>query len=108
MSELRTPRLHLRQWRDADLEPFAALSADAEVMRYFASPLGREESDAFAARCRDGIAQRGYAVWAIEVVGGPPFIGCAGIAEPRFTTKLTPALKVGWRLVRAQWGCGYA
>jgi hypothetical protein len=24
-----------RRWRDADLEPFAAMNADPEVMRYF-------------------------------------------------------------------------
>jgi hypothetical protein len=48
MSELRTPRLLLRQWRDADLEPFAALNADEEVMRYFPAPLARSESDALA------------------------------------------------------------
>ena len=31
--ELSTPRLLLRQWRDDDLAPFAALNADPEVMR---------------------------------------------------------------------------
>ena len=35
MAELITTRLRLRQWRDADLEGFAALNADPEVMRYF-------------------------------------------------------------------------
>ena len=29
---LRTPRLLLREWRDDDYEPFAAMSADPEVM----------------------------------------------------------------------------
>ncbi|MCY1243465.1 hypothetical protein D9M68_674950 [compost metagenome] len=36
--------LRLRQWRDADYAPFAALNADAEVMRYFpadAQPMWR-------------------------------------------------------------------
>ena len=28
---LRTPRLFLHEWRDADCEPFAAISADPEV-----------------------------------------------------------------------------
>jgi RimJ/RimL family protein N-acetyltransferase len=27
------PRVLLRPWRDSDLEPFAALNADPEVMR---------------------------------------------------------------------------
>ena len=32
MRELRTGRLLLRQWRDEDLEPWAGLNADPEVM----------------------------------------------------------------------------
>ncbi|MEY2847626.1 MAG: hypothetical protein RI885_291 [Actinomycetota bacterium] len=50
--DIRTPRLLLRHWRDDDLEPFAALNADVEVMRFFPSVLTRDESDAFVGRMR--------------------------------------------------------
>ena len=42
----------MRRWRDSDRPPFAALSADPEVMRYFPSVLDRAESDAFIDRLR--------------------------------------------------------
>src|SRR3954469_6280174 len=42
--ELETERLRLRDWRDEDLDPYAALCADAEVMRWLHGPLRREES----------------------------------------------------------------
>lgn len=32
--ELRTVRLRLRQWRDADLDPLAEMDADPEVVRH--------------------------------------------------------------------------
>lgn len=32
---LETPRLIIRQWEDKDREPFAALNADPDVMRFF-------------------------------------------------------------------------
>ena len=32
-----TARLRLRPWRDEDLEPFAALNADARVREFFPS-----------------------------------------------------------------------
>ena len=32
---LRTPRLCMRPWRNADLAPFAALNADPRVMEFF-------------------------------------------------------------------------
>lgn len=46
------PRLHgdrvvLRHWVPTDLEPFAAVNADPRVMKHYASPLTRPESDAF-------------------------------------------------------------
>jgi RimJ/RimL family protein N-acetyltransferase len=35
---LRTPRLLLREWRDADVVPFAQMSADPEVLHYLPAP----------------------------------------------------------------------
>ena len=108
MAELRTERLLLRQWRDADLAPFAALNADPQVMEHFPSPLTREHSDAFAASCRERIAERGWGIWAVEVVASGEFIGFVGLNEPRFDAHFTPAVEVGWRLARSAWGHGYA
>jgi RimJ/RimL family protein N-acetyltransferase len=108
LTELRTERLLLRQWRDSDLEPFAELNADPEVMRYFPAPLRRERSDALADRERTAIAEKGWGMWAVEVVGGAPFTGFIGLAELRFDAHFTPAVEVGWRLAREHWGHGYA
>ena len=101
MLALQTERLVLRQWRETDLEPFAALNADPEVMRCFPGPLTREQSDAFAGRARGLIAERGWGLWAVEVSGDAAFIGLIGLAEPRFEAHFTPAVEVGWRLARA-------
>ncbi len=108
MAELRTHRLVLRQWRDGDLETFATLNADPETMRYFPAPLTREESDRLAERARARIAERGWGLWAVEVVGGDPFVGFVGLAEPSFDAHFTPAVEIGWRLAREHWGHGYA
>lgn len=108
MAELRTARLLLRQWRDSDLEPFAALNADPEVMRHFPSVLTRAESDALALGARALISSRGWGLWAVEVVESAPFIGFVGLAQPRFDAHFTPAVEIGWRLAREHWGSGYA
>lgn len=108
MTELRTERLLLRQWRDADLEPFAALNADAETMRFFPAPLTREESDAHAERIRQHLEEQGWGLWAVEVAGGPAFVGFVGLARPSFEAHFTPAVEVGWRLAREHWGQGFA
>jgi ribosomal-protein-alanine N-acetyltransferase len=108
MAELRTARLLLRQWRRDDLKPFAALNADPEVMRYFPAPLSRRESDGLARTAHALIEARGWGLWAVEVVETRLFIGFIGLAEPRFEADFSPAVEVGWRLHRCQWGRGYA
>ncbi|HZT17002.1 MAG TPA: GNAT family N-acetyltransferase [Gaiellaceae bacterium] len=106
MTGLRTARLRLRQWRDDDLEPFAALNADPEVMRHFPSTLPRAASDELANRQRSLIEERGFGLWAVEAPEG--FVGFVGLNEPRFEAHFTPAVEVGWRLARHAWGKGYA
>lgn len=105
MTELRTERLILRQWRDADRDPFAELNGDPGTMRYFPAPLTREESDSLFDRASAHIDEHGWGLWAVEVVDGPPFIGFVGLSRPRFAPEL---VEVGWRLHRNHWGNGYA
>jgi RimJ/RimL family protein N-acetyltransferase len=106
--ELRTPRLLLRRWREADREPFAALNADPEVMAQFPHPLTRERSDHLVDLIEAEFARNGYGLWAIEVVGTGQLIGFAGLNEVGFAAHFTPATEVGWRLARPAWGHGYA
>ena len=105
---LVTPRLNLRQWRDEDLHPFAALNGDAEVMRYFPATLTKAESDTFAGSLRSLIAQRGWGLWAVEVTGVAPFIGYVGLHVPTAKLPCGPCVEIGWRLARAHWSKGYA
>jgi len=108
VAELTTSRLLLRQWRDADVEPFAALNSDPEVMRHFTAALTRSESDAFAALVEATIAEQGWGLWAVEVVDGPRFIGFVGLNRPSFEAHFMPAVEIGWRLARPYWSNGYA
>jgi RimJ/RimL family protein N-acetyltransferase len=105
LSELRTERLILRNWRDSDRDAWAELNADPETMRYLPSLHTREESDAFVDRTIDIIGRRGWGLWAVEVVGGAPFVGFVGLSIPSFAPE---HVEVGWRLHRDHWGNGYA
>jgi RimJ/RimL family protein N-acetyltransferase len=104
----RTERLLLRQWRDEDWAPFAALNADREVMRHFPSTLDQEESDAFAYRNAALLEVNGWGLWAVEVVESGEFVGFVGLNQPQWTAAFTPCTEVGWRLARSAWGKGYA
>jgi RimJ/RimL family protein N-acetyltransferase len=106
--EIRTERLLLRRFTAADREPFAALNADARVMRHFPGPLDRAASDDFVDRIEACFASHGYSLWAVEVVGGPAFVGFVGLWNATFEAPFTPAVEVGWRLAASAWGRGYA
>jgi RimJ/RimL family protein N-acetyltransferase len=108
MSDLTTDRLLLRQWRDSDREPFAALNADPEVMRYFPSVRPRDESDALIDRETALITDRGWGLWAVEVRETGEFIGFTGLAVPTFEAEFLPGVEIGWRLAKGAWGNGYA
>ena len=73
-----TDRLILRDWTDADAEPFAALNADPRVMEFFPKALSRAESDALIACIRAAIAERGYGLYATEEKQSGQFIGLSG------------------------------
>jgi len=105
---LRTKRLILRPWREADLEPFAKLNADPKVMEFYPSTLTRGESDALAAKFQREFKERGYGFWAIEVPGIADFIGYVGLNYWNLEVKFAPCIDIGWRLDPSFWGYGYA
>jgi RimJ/RimL family protein N-acetyltransferase len=107
--ELRTERLLLRGWREADKVPYAALNADEDVMRYFPSTLTGEQSDAMVDRMSEMLVARGWGLWAVERLDTHEFIGFVGLAAPTwFVPGLTPCVEIGWRLAKEHWGNGFA
>jgi RimJ/RimL family protein N-acetyltransferase len=56
---LRTRRLVLRQFEEADRAAFFEVNSDPEVMEYQGGPLSRESSDGLAARIAEKIAKQG-------------------------------------------------
>lgn len=106
--ELQTERLHLRPWRDDDIEPFAAINADPQVMAYFASTQSRETSAAAVARWRALMQERGWGLWAAELRRTGEFIGFVGLEVPAPALPCSPCVEIGWRLAAAHWGHGYA
>lgn len=98
----------MRRWRPEDLEPFAALNADPEVMEHFPSTLSREQTSETMARIAKHYDRHGYGVWAVQVPGEAPFIGYIGLAVPSFQASFTPCVEILWRLARPWWGQGFA
>ncbi|MFZ2005000.1 MAG: GNAT family N-acetyltransferase [Stellaceae bacterium] len=100
---LRTPRLLLRQWRDDDYEPFAAMSADPGLTEFLLPP-----DEQWVARARQRWAEHGFGQFVVELPGEAPFIGVVGLSDLHPLVPAGPAIEAAWRLARPYWGKGYA
>ena len=77
-------------------------------MEYFPAPLTRAESDELIARIEASFREHGFGVWALELPGETPCAGFVGLISAAPNLPFAPAVEVGWRLARAQWGRGIA
>lgn len=111
---VQTERLVLRAWRAEDREPFAAINADVEVMRWIGAGrvLGRGLSDDLMDRFAREWDDRGFGLWAVgwrdAEADGTGLLGFCGLTAPAFLPDVVPAVEVGWRLARDAWGRGVA
>ncbi len=103
-----TDRLRLRQWKDSDRAPYAAMNADPRVMAYFLSVQSRETSDTSIDAWSAAIAADGFGNWAVEVRETGEFIGFTGLSVPKRALPFMPCVEIGWRLAAPHWGRGYA
>ena len=102
---LETERLILRMWREEDLEPYARICADAEVMRFLGGKtFNLTESWRHMALLIGHWHLRGYGHWAIEEKASGTFLGRVGFLNPPGW----PGFELGWTLGREFWGKGYA
>ncbi|MES2305797.1 MAG: GNAT family N-acetyltransferase [Gemmatimonadota bacterium] len=106
MNLLFTDRLILRPFRAEDIDAYAAMCADPEVMRFLGAqgPVGRDEAWRQMAMLTGHWQLRGYGMWALEERTSGAFVGRAGLHFPEGW----PEPEIGWALAREFWGHGYA
>ncbi len=107
MTILQTPRLLSRPWKPADVEAFADLCADPEVMALLGGVQSREAAAAVIGKAMEHQARFGIWIQPLLLRQTGEFIGIAGIAEVMFDAPFGPAVEIGWRLARPHWGNGY-
>jgi RimJ/RimL family protein N-acetyltransferase len=102
---LETERLLMRGWRASDIDAFAEIYGDAEVMRYLGGePLARNDAWRNMAGAAGHWMLRGYGLWVVERKSDAAVVGRVGLIN----AEGWPGLEVGWTLGRPYWGQGYA
>jgi RimJ/RimL family protein N-acetyltransferase len=105
---IETERLLLRQWRDEDREPYAAMMADPEVGYWLAGTQTREQSLAAIDRFQAELDANGFGMLAVERRSDSAFIGAAELERLKSSMPIAPGHEIGWRFACHAWGRGYA
>jgi len=103
---LTTDRLRLRAFKASDLDAYAAMQANPEVMRYLVT--GRTSTSVEVWRTMatslGAWALRGYGMWACEKIDDGAFVGTVGIFQPLDW----PEPEIAYSLDRPFWRQGFA
>jgi RimJ/RimL family protein N-acetyltransferase len=104
---LMTERLRLRPFRRDDVDDYAELRTDPEVLRYLGcgpEPWDRGRAWRHLAFLLGHWELKGTGMWAVELQETGELAGMIGFAEPDGW----PGFELAWMLARRWWGRGYA
>ena len=104
---LETERLILRPFREEDIEAYAAMGSDPEVMAFLSADgglLSRADAWRQMAMFLGHWELRRFGTWAVEERGTGAFVGRVGLHYPEGW----PDRELGWTIGRSFWGKGYA
>lgn len=102
---LDTGRLLLRPFEERDLDEYAAMLADPEVVLWLGhDPLSRDDAWRSIALFLGHERLRGWTNNAVVDNGSGRLLGRCGLWQPEGW----PGLEVGWAFARDAWGHGYA
>jgi RimJ/RimL family protein N-acetyltransferase len=105
-----TERLLLRGWREGDLDAYARITADPEVMRHMfpPRPQTREEAALDVLLMQEHWHEHGFGHWVAEEKETGRLVGRVGVKRHRDWHLDPQCTEVGWLLDRAVWGRGLA
>lgn len=103
---LTTERLRLRGFEEKDLDAYAAMLADPEVVKFLGDgkPLNRVDAWRQIAMILGHWTLRGFGLWAVEERATGTLLGRIGCHEPEGW----PGFEIGYTLGRPHWGRGFA
>jgi ribosomal-protein-alanine N-acetyltransferase len=103
-----TARLTLRNWKQSDTAPFAAMNPDPKVMEFYPDIMTAQETQDMIDRIDAHFDAHGFGLWATELKATGEFIGYIGTKVFEGKTPFAPCIEIGWRIAAAHWGKGYA
>ena len=105
MQRLETRQLILREMRSTDVDSLHRIFSDPLLMRFW--PVWTQaETEAWVAAQMRRYAQDGFGLWAITFKDSDEAIGDCGLVRHEVDGAMET--DIGWHVLRAHWGQGYA
>ena len=103
-----TDRLILRDWREADWEPFWQATNTPAVMQWLGGVCDDAKRSAAQQRLLSYQEDHGHTFWAVERKEDGVILGFCGLKRCNQEGGPIGEMEVGWRLREDAWGRGYA
>jgi len=106
MQILQTPRLILREFTLADVDPLSQVLGDPETMLYYPAPIDRAGVEQWITRNVQRYQNDGVGLWAMELIATHQLIGDCGIVRQQIDGD--DLYEIGYHLRRDRRSHGYA
>ena len=106
MTVLETERLALRELTADDVDGLLEIFGDPEAMWAYPSTKSRAETERWVRWAESSYADHGWGLWAVVRKSDGLFLGDCGPMMQPVEGQQVPEL--GWHIVRAEWGRGFA
>ena len=97
-----TKRLFLREWTMQDLDAWAAILSDAEVMRYYPKPFDRQKVQDWIAWNLENYRTDGFGLWAVHLRATGELLGDCGITMQQIHGQRLP--EIGFHMKKSSGG----
>ncbi|SHO60584.1 GNAT family N-acetyltransferase [Algoriphagus zhangzhouensis] len=104
----KSKRLGFRTWNSADLDAFAAINQDSEVMHFFQNPYTVEESRDRMKLMNSNFEKDNFCYFAVDFLETGELAGTLGMGRKTFPASFTPCIDIGWRFGKNYWNLGLA
>jgi RimJ/RimL family protein N-acetyltransferase len=106
MNVLETDRLALRELTADDVAGLLEIFADPLAMWAYSSTKSQTETEGWVQWAQASYAANGWGLWAVIRKSDGRFLGdCGPMSQP---VEGEQVAELGWHIVRAEWGNGYA
>jgi RimJ/RimL family protein N-acetyltransferase len=104
-----TQRLRLREWDEADVEPFYRVMNTPEVLKYLGGVQSPQQWRAAAERLFSYQREFGFTFWIVEEKASGRLLGWCGLKRINYPGAPNPGdMEIGWRYRPDAWGTGIA